>query len=150
MRTELAPRTTGMWRPWRRIERELDELFNRVTQREFQLPFVEGTFSPTMNLAETDTEVEVTVDLPGLKPEEFKVELKDGELWITGERQEEKEEKGKTFRRVERHYGAFRRVVRLPAPVDEKKVKAEYQEGVLRVTLAKSEAVKPKHIEVKT
>lgn len=149
MRTELTPRITGIWQPWKRFEREMEDLFERVGGTTWPVPFTDGEFAPRMNLAETDSEIEVTVDLPGMKLEEFEVELKDGELWISGERKEEKEEKGKTFRRMERHYGAFRRVVTLPAAVEEKNVKAEYHEGVLRVTLPKSEAVKPKHIEVK-
>jgi HSP20 family protein len=150
MRSEIVPRTSGLLRPWRRWERELEDLMERFTGPDFRLPFGEEEFAPRMNVAETDAQVEVTVDLPGMKPEEFNVELKNGELWVTGERKEEKEEKGKNVHRVERHYGAFRRVVTLPTPVDEKKVTADYHEGVLKITLPKSEAVKPKHIEVKT
>ena len=149
MRRELVSWNTGLLRPWRRFEREMENMMERFGGPDFHVPFFEEEFAPRMNVAETDTDVEVTVDLPGMKPEEFNVELKNGELWVTGERKEEKEEKGKTFRRVERHYGAFRRVVTLPTSVDEKKVKADYHEGVLKVTLPKSEAVKPKHIEVK-
>jgi HSP20 family protein len=63
-------------------------------------------FTPTFNLAETEVGFEVTMELPGMKPEEFKVEVKNGELWVTGEKKEEKEEKGKTFHRVERTYGS--------------------------------------------
>jgi HSP20 family protein len=76
------------------------------------------------------------------------LELREGALWITGERKEEKEEKEKTFHRMERRYGAFRRVIPLPASVNEDKVAAEFHHGVLSVRLPKAEEAKPRHIEV--
>ena len=66
---------------------------------------------------EKEDKFEVTVDLPGLKPEEVEVEFKGDSLWITGERKEEKEKKDKTYHRVERSYGEFRRVLPLPSAV---------------------------------
>jgi HSP20 family protein len=101
------------------------------------------------NLAETENHYEVTVELPGMKPEEFNVELRNGELWITGERKEEKEEKGKTWHRMERRYGEFRRVFRLPLAVEAEKVTAEYKEGILRIAVPKVAEAKPKRVEVK-
>jgi HSP20 family protein len=107
-------------------------------------------FAPTANLAETEAGYEVTLELPGMKPEELNVEFRNGELWISGEKKEEKEEKGKTFHRVERRYGEFRRVFSLPVAVDEEKVTAEYKEGILRVAVPKIAEVAPKRVEVKT
>jgi HSP20 family protein len=109
----------------------------------------EGKFLPEANLAETDKAVEVTVELPGMKPEEVKVEIKGEQLWITGEKKEEKEEKGKTFHRVERRAGMFRRIFTLPVEVVQDKVEAKFAEGVLKITLPKAEKVAPKQIEVK-
>jgi HSP20 family protein len=100
-------------------------------------------------MTESEKAVEVTVELPGLKPEEVKVELREGMLWITGEKKEEKEEKGKTFHRIERRAGAFRRVFELPMKVEEGKVEAKFNEGVLKITLPKVEEVAPKKIEIK-
>jgi HSP20 family protein len=100
-------------------------------------------------VAETDAALEVTVELPGMKPDDFKVEVHNGNLWITGEKKEEKEEKGKTFHRYERHFGAFRRIVPLPTTVKAEKVDAIYRDGVLKVALPKTEEVKPKAIPVK-
>jgi HSP20 family protein len=71
-------------------------------------------------------------------------------LTISGERKDEKEEKGKTFHRVERHYGSFSRSVTLPSAVAEDKVDAQYHDGVLTVTLQKTEEAKSKKIKVKT
>lgn len=106
-------------------------------------------FVPTVDLVEKDNEFEVTVDLPGLKPEEVKVEFKGGALWVTGERKEEKEEKDKTYHRVERSYGEFRRVLPLPSEVKEDGIEAKFTDGVLKISVPKAEEVKVKHIEVK-
>lgn len=109
----------------------------------------EGAEMPPVNLVETDGAYEVTLDLPGMKPEEVKVEMRAGDLWIAGERKEEKEEKGKTFHRVERFHGTFERLVPLPGAVNEAAIEAEYRNGVLRVTLPKTTENKPKTITVK-
>jgi HSP20 family protein len=106
-------------------------------------------FVPVSNLAETDVHYEVTVELPGMKPEDFKVELIDGELWVTGERKEETEKTDKTFHCIERKYGEFRRVFKLPAAVDVEHVTAEYKEGILRITVPKIAEAKPRRVEVK-
>jgi HSP20 family protein len=109
----------------------------------------EGKFLPEANMVETDKAIEVTVELPGMKPEEVKVEIKEGNLWITGEKKEDKEEKGRTFHRIERRSGMFRRVFSLPVEVEEEKVDARFVEGVLKITLPKAEKVAPKQIEIK-
>jgi HSP20 family protein len=106
-------------------------------------------YAPEANMTETEKAVEIAVELPGMKPEEVKVEMHGGALWITGEKRDEKEEKGKTFHQVERRYGAFRRVFALPAEVEEGKVEAKFLDGVLRVTLPKTERAVPRKIEVK-
>ena len=108
-----------------------------------------GKFLPEANLAETEKAVEVTVELPGMKPEEVKVEIKGEQLWITGEKKEEKEEKGKTFHRLERRAGMFRRIFTLPVEVVQEKVEAKFADGVLKITLPKAEKLAPKQIEVK-
>ena len=114
-------------------------------------PFLEGQdqFRPSTNIAETDTEYEVTVDLPGMKADDFNIELQDDTLTISGQSQEEKEEKGKTYHRIERRSGEFRRTIGLPAPVDEAAIQAEYKDGVLQVVLPKSPEVRPRQIKVK-
>jgi HSP20 family protein len=109
----------------------------------------EGKFLPEANVVETDKAVEVAVELPGMKPEDVKVEIKEKSLWITGEKKEEKEEKGKTFHRIERRAGMFRRILPLPVEVLEEKVDARFAEGVLKITLPKAERAAPKQIEVK-
>ena len=109
----------------------------------------EAKFLPEANIVETEKAVEIAVELPGMKPEDVKVEIREKALWITGEKKEKKEEKGKTFHRVERRAGMFRRVFPVPVEVVEEKIDARFNDGVLKVTLPKAEKVAPKHIEVK-
>jgi len=157
MRSALAPWTGhGALAPWDvrgtrwfdNLRREMDDLFDQFLGGEAGNGG--AVFAPRANLAETEQNYELTLDLPGMKPDDFHVELKDRELWITGERRQEAEQKGKTYHRIERAYGQFRRVIPLAADVDPDKVEAEYHDGVLRVTVPKSEAAQPRKITVKS
>jgi HSP20 family protein len=144
----------GTLTPWKAraprlgFEDEMNRMMDRFFRDEALGEAFEG-FAPRTNVAETDAALEVTVELPGMKPEDFKVEVHNGNLWVTGEKKEEKEEKGKMFHRYERHFGSFRRVIPLPTTVKADKVDAIYRDGVLKVALPKTEEVKPKAIPVK-
>lgn len=109
----------------------------------------EDRFLPAANLSETDKAFELAVELPGMKPENVKVEMHDGNLVVTGDKHEEQEEQGKTFHRIERRSGSFRRVFALPAAVDENAIDAHFAHGVLKVTLPKTPEAAPKKIEIK-
>ena len=146
----LLPTTDRFPARMNRIEEEMEELMQQFWGREGGWLTTNGGFLPTVDLVETEGQFEVTVDLPGLKPEEVTVELKSGELWISGKREEEKEEEGKTYHRVERSQGEFRRVLPLPESIDEEKINAHFENGVLKVVVPKSEEVKSKRIEVET
>ena len=106
-------------------------------------------FAPVTNIVERETAFEVSVELPGIDPDEVKVEAHEGDLVISGEKKSETNEENKTFHRVERRYGEFRRIFSLPSDIDREKIDAGYNHGVLTVTLPKSEKVLPKQIEVK-
>jgi HSP20 family protein len=144
----LVPRVERLPRPLLRFEREMENLMERLFNPE-DGRWLTG-FVPAANVAETESAFEVTLELPGMKAEDFKVELKKNELWISGEKREEKEEKGKAFHRIERSYGEFRRVIPLPGEAAEEKIEAEYKEGVLRVVVPKTEEAKPRRVEVKS
>ena len=148
MTRALAPWTTRIPRLVD-FEMDLPKWMTEVLGPEMAALGRDGKFLPEANLAETEKALEVTVELPGMKPEEVKVEIKGEQLWITGEKKEEKEEKGKTFHRVERRAGMFRRIFALPFEVTQEKVEAKFTDGVLKVTLPKAEKVAPKQIEVK-
>ena len=106
-----------------------------------------GMLSPSLDLSETPEAVQVRMDLPGMKPEDVNIEITGNTLRITGERKEGKEEKNKTY--VERRLGSFSRSVALPCPVKESDVNAEYANGVLTVTMWKSEEAKAHKIKIK-
>lgn len=148
MKRTMIPWRGGSIRPWEDLYKEVDNLVDQFFGNEGR-PAGTEIFAPRMNIAETEGEYEVTVDLPGMKPEDVHVEVHDGQLTLSGSRQSEKEESGKTFHRVERHFGEFRRAIAIPLPVDESRVSAAYVDGVLHVKLPKSEKVKPTRIEVK-
>jgi HSP20 family protein len=105
-------------------------------------------FAPRVNVAETEDRYEVEVDLPGLSPDDVQVELHENQLTVSGKRTQDHEASGKTYHRVERPYGEFRRVISLPTAVAEERIEARYEHGVLHVVLPKSEKLKPTRIPV--
>jgi HSP20 family protein len=131
------------------FEMEFPKWMTEVFGPEAGMHWREGKFLPEANIVETDKAVEVAVELPGMKPEDVKMEIKEGALWVAGEKKEEKEERGKTFHRIDRRTGMFRRVFGLPVEVVEEKVDAKFVDGVLRITLPKADRVAPRRIEIK-
>lgn len=105
---------------------------------------------PALDLVESDGGVEVRIDLPGLKTEDIDIQLNENLLTVSGHRDEKKEEKGKTFHRVERRYGSFSRTVTLPCGVKPDSVDAKYKDGVLTIQMQKSEEAKSRKITVKS
>ena len=106
-------------------------------------------WAPLVDITEDDKEWVVKADLPEVKKEDVKVTVENGLLTISGERKVEKEEKGKRYHRMERAYGSFVRSFRLPEDADNSKVSAQYKDGVLTLTVARSESARPKQIQVK-
>lgn len=107
------------------------------------------TWNPVLDLHEDADKFTVTVELPGMKKEDFEIAFQDGQLRISGEKKTETESKEKTTYRSERFYGRFERVIDLPSEVDGSKVDAGYKDGILSITLPKAETSKPKKIDVK-
>ena len=106
-------------------------------------------WQPSVDIIEDEKEYLIKADLPDVKKEDVKVELDGDMLTVEGERKQEKEEKTKRFHRTERAYGRFVRRFGLPTHVDGANVKAEFKDGVLNVHLPKTEAAKPKAIDIK-
>jgi len=104
---------------------------------------------PSLDLSEGDNEFQITMDLPGVKPDEIDIDITGDRVRISGEHKEEKEEKGRTFHRIERRVGTFCRSVDLPCAVKDDKAAAEYKDGVLRITLPKAEESKTRKLKVK-
>ena len=106
-------------------------------------------WAPAFDVYEEKDNFVVKAELPGLKKEDINVSLQDGSLIISGERKSETKGEGAEVYRAERYFGKFQRSVSLPTPVAANNVTAEYKDGILTVTLPKSEEAKPKQIEVK-
>lgn len=145
MNTKLSH--TARWSPlsFDDLRKEMSRLFETSFEQEGS----SQVLAPAANFAETEKAYEITLDLPGLKPEDVNVEFRDGHLCISGNRQQVNEEKGKTFHRIERTHGEFRRVIALGNEVDAEHIDAKYEHGVLTVTAPKIAAVQPKKITVK-
>jgi len=134
------------WDPWR----EIDDLFDRYTRAGGGQQLVgTGDWAPRVDIVETDKAFIIKAEVPEVKKEDVKVSVDNGVLSVCGERKQEKEEKGKTLHRVERHYGTFCRSFTLPENVDENNIKATFKDGMLSLEIPKTEAPKPKTIEVK-
>src|SRR5690242_2354232 len=139
----------AIWPGFGRLSNLRDEL-----DRLFESPWAElaGTsqllsgWTPALDVCEDKDNFVVHAELPGMKREEIDVSLHDGALSISGERKTEKKyDEAETYR-TERFFGKFQRTVTLPAPVAADKAKAQYKDGVLTITLPKTEAAKPKQI----
>ena len=141
------------WDPFRELEHMQSRLNRIFGDTPFQRMGDDGTsfsgWSPAVDVQETDKEYLIKADLPDVKKEDVKVELLNGAVTIEGDRQLEKEEKGKKFHKIEREYGKFLRRFSLPTEVDASKVQAEFKNGVLNVHLPKSATAKPMAIDVK-
>ena len=105
-------------------------------------------WTPAVDILETDNELMIKADLPQVDMQDIHVEIENGTLTLKGERKFEQEEKAQGYHRIERSFGAFARYFSLPETVDPEKVKAEYKNGVLTVSLAKKELAKPRSIKV--
>jgi HSP20 family protein len=147
------------WDPFREME-ELSDRLGRAWPLSFVRPFgrreggaeealVLADWAPLVDVEETEKEYLIKAELPEVKKEDVKVTIEHGMLTIEGERKHEKEEKTRKVHRVERSYGKFVRRFSVPPEVEDKKVAAEFKDGVLYVHVPKSPVVKPKSIEVK-
>ena len=133
---------------WADLRDELNSLFDLPTTGNLarQAQLFSG-WTPALDLYQNNDNVVAVVELPGMRKEDIDVSLNDGMLTIAGERQSSAGE-GENAERTERFSGKFRRSVTLPTRVDASKVSASYKDGILTVTLPKSEEAKPKKVEV--
>jgi HSP20 family protein len=137
--------------PFVSLQREIERLFDDFTRGVPAFPTAWPTpeLMPSMDVSETDKEIEVTAELPGLEEKDVQVNVADNLLTIRGEKKAEKEEKDKNYRMVERSYGAFSRTLELPDGVNPDAIKASISKGVLRVVIPKPAPAQAKKIEVK-
>ncbi len=129
------------------VNRLFDSFFGR---REAGQTNAVRRWVPPMDLAETDDQLVLRADLPGLERDEIEIEVKDNVLTISGERKAEHEKKGEGYHRIERSFGRFSRSLGLPRGIDAKRVTASFENGVLEVRMPKPEERKATRIEIAT
>jgi HSP20 family protein len=142
---------TALDRPLASFRAEFENLFDRFFREPWgtsALSSVPGMF-PQLDMAETDNDVTIRAELPGVRPEDVRIEVTGNILKLSGEKGEQKEEKGRDCLYCERQFGVFSRLVQLPASVDPNQVDATYKDGVLIVTMNKHPEAKPKRITVR-
>ncbi len=123
-------------------------LFQDTVNRLFSDQTTTRPWAPSVDIFETDNELVLKADIPGVDQKDIDIRLENGTLSLKGERKFEREEKNKGFHWLERSYGSFVRYFTVPETVDSENVKADFQNGVLTVTLPKKEIAKPKAIKV--
>ena len=132
-----------------RLQRSLDRVFNGFFKdREYDHDCTECDWMPAVDISETENEILIKADIPGMTKEDIKVVVHENTLTLKGERRSEKTEEKTDYYRTERVYGSFYRSFSLPSMVDAGKIKANYVNGVLEIALPKVEEAKPKEIAI--
>lgn len=128
----------------RRFSSLLDEFFNDVVSSDSGRLYV-----PSVDISEDDTHYHVAVALPGLKKNDINIDLQDRRLTISGERKEETEKKNTKYHLMETRFGRFERSVMLPNNIDQEKIDARFEDGILRLDIEKKEKQVNRQIKVK-
>ena len=133
-----------------RLQRDMDRMFDDFLSPSTLsgTPGREMAFSPPCDIEETDTHFLMTFDMPGISKKDVRIELRDNQLLVSGERQEQHRSEKNSRVNTERFHGTFVRSFTLPSNVDPEKVEAHYEDGVLRIAVPKSEAAKPRQISI--
>jgi HSP20 family protein len=134
--------------PFGTLRQEVHDLVSTFFDEESGWPTLR--MLPPLDLSETADAVEIRMELPGVEAKQVDIQLNQNMLTISGEKKEEREEKGKTWHRLERRTGSFSRSVLLPCPVKEDAIDARYRDGILTVTLPKCDEARAKKISVKS
>ena len=143
---KMLPPTTGLTA----LRREMDRLLDRFWDVDpIEVPTL-GEWTPLVDVSENKDLFTVKMEIPGIDPRDVEILLRDQVLTIQGEKKQEAETKEENFYHMERTYGSFTRRIRLPHPVDTKKVNAVFKNGVLMVTLTKIQGAEGTHIPIKS
>jgi len=139
------------WEPVREFS-SLQDRINRVFRESYRGDgrdeSLTSSFTPAVDVYEDEQNVTLKIEIPGIDEKEIDVRVENNTLTVHGERKIETEEKEENYRRVESQYGSFTRTFTLPTTVDSEKVSANYDKGVLKITLPKKAEAKPKQIQV--
>ena len=138
------------WGPFTEVDvlrREMDRLWERFFAG-WPAEWRREEWAPSLDVSETKDKVVVKAEVPGIDPKDIDVSFSNGVLTIRGEKKQEREEKDANYHLVERSYGSFSRSVNIPVEVEENKVKANYKDGVLKISFPKTSLAKEKEIKI--
>ncbi len=139
------------WDPFRDIltlQNRMNSVFQDYTRREGEADSMAAAFTPPVDIYEDTHTVVLNLEAPGMKQEDFDMQVENQTLTVRGERKFEAERKEENYHRVERRYGSFYRAFTLPQTVNTEQVQASYEAGILRIELAKHAEARPKQIKV--
>ncbi len=139
-----------IYRPFEEMQRVMDRFFEEFPKI-WPATISNEMFTPAVDISETDKSYEFEIELPGMKREDVQIEVNDGILTVSGEKQEEKQEDKKGYKKIERSYGKFERSFSLPADIDDKNISAKFENGLLNISIPKSPEAKSakRKIEIK-
>src|SRR6476660_2815345 len=135
------------WDPFRELNL-FPGSFSRFLDKDWERTMSTTEWNPSVDIFETDSDIVVKVEAPGMNPKDFDARIENNVLMLKGERKFEKETKQENYHRVERSYGGFSRSFALPTGVKEDKITAEYKDGILKIVLPKKEEVKLNSIKI--
>ena len=136
------------WEPLRELAALQNEMSRFVGSAFGEGNGQQRAWVPAVDVWETDKEVVYAFDIPGISEDEISIEFEDNSLTVSGERERTKEISDERFYRFERRFGSFSRTIGLPQNVSEDQIKADYEDGVLEVRVAKPETPKPRRIQI--
>ena len=140
------------WDPFRdlvTIRDKMNRLFeDAVTQRGEEKELVASSWAPAVDIYEDESQLVLTAEIPGLSEKDVEIKIEDNVLSIQGERKLQKETREENYHRIERAYGSFYRSFTLPNYVDEDKIRAEHENGVVKITMPKKAELKPRKVKI--
>ncbi len=145
--------TLVRWDPFRNLltlQERMNRLFDESLHRGDTESFDRGTWTPPVDIYETEQEVVLVTEIPGMDEKDVEIEVRDNVLTLKGERVMEKSVNQESYHRVERAYGHFSRSFTLPQTVDNEKITATYNKGVLEIKMPKTQKAKPQQIKIET
>jgi HSP20 family protein len=149
MRRNLEP-NQDVYSNLGRLSRLMDEAFSAFSPAHANGDAVGSAWTPNVDIREDQNHITISMDVPGVRPEDVKISLENQVLTIAGEKQTAQQEKDERWHRWERQYGRFERTFTLPSTVDAERIEATNDNGVLTVRLPKSEKARPREIPVRT
>ena len=140
------------WDPFRdliTLREKMNRLFEEAfTSRGEEKDLVASTWSPSVDIYETENALVLAAEVPGIDEKDIEIKIEDNTLTLKGERKFEKETKEENYHRIERAYGSFYRSFTLPHYIDQDKIKAEHENGVLKITMPKKPELKPRKVKI--